>query len=206
MIGLLGRKKGMGAIYDVNGIQTPVTVIEAGPCPVVQTKPEDTKGRTSVQLGFESTGDKNMTKAKLGHLKKANQKPLRFLREFKDVDGNPDVGDILKVDVFNPGDLVDITGISKGRGFTGVIKRYGFNQPPMTHGTHESYRGGGSIGAASYPARVWPGLKMAGRMGGENVTVKNLTVIKIDLEKGLLVVKGAVPGAAGDLVVIRKND
>ena len=123
-----------------------------------------------------------------------------------DRNDNPDVGDVLKVDVFNPGDLVDITGISKGRGFTGVIKRYGFNQPPMTHGTHESYRGGGSIGAASYPARVWPGLKMAGRMGGENVTVKNLTVIKIDLEKGLLVVKGAVPGAAGGLVVIRKND
>lgn len=206
MIGILGRKKGMGAVYDSNGRNIPVTVIAVGPCPVVQIKAKNADGKSTVQLGFEKTKSKHVTKAKLGHLKKANVEPLRFLREFQNFDGDPSVGDVLKVDVFNTGDFVDVTGVSKGRGFMGVIKRYGFNQPPATHGTHESFRGGGSIGAGSSPARVWPGLKMAGRMGGTNVTVKNLSIMKIDVENGLLVVKGAVPGATGGLVIIRKND
>ena len=205
MIGLLGRKKGMTAIYGDNGKQIPVTVIEAGPCPVIQVKNEKTDGYEALQLGFDPIKSKSLTKPQLGHLAKHNTAPHRLLSEFRNFDGDSKTGDVLKVDLFKPGDIVEVTGISKGRGFAGVVKRHGFHMPVQSHGTHESYRGTGSIGNASSPSRVWPGKKMPGRMGGINVTVKNLRVIRVDVEHDLIVVKGAVPGATGGYLHIRKR-
>lgn len=205
MIGLLGRKKGMSSIFDQNGKNTPVTVIEAGPCPVVQVKTEQIDGYSAFQLGFDSTREKLVTRPLRGHFKKSLTKPVKLLREFRNMDCEYKAGDTIRADIFKPGDMVDVTGMPKGRGFAGVIKRHGFHSPNQTHGTHEAFRGPGSIGSASFPARVWPGQKMPGRMGGRNVTVKNLRVLKVDTDKGLVVVKGAVPGAPGGYLFIKKN-
>jgi len=205
MIGLLGRKKGMSAIFDNKGRHSAVTVIEAGPCPVVQIKTQKTDGYEALQLGFDPVRPRRVTKPVMGHFEKNKLQPHRLLREFRNFDTERKVGDVLKVDLFQPGDKVDVTGISKGRGFTGVIKRHGFHRPVQSHGTHEKFRGGGSVGAASYPARVWPGHKMPGRMGGKGVTVKNLLVMKIDADKGLMIIKGHVPGAANGYLFIRKR-
>lgn len=205
MIGLLGRKKGMLSVFE-NGRHIAVTVLEVGPCPVVQVKTSDRDSYNALQLAFEPIRQKLVTKPRSGHFDKSGVKPHRVLSEFRDFTGDYNTGDVLKVDLFEPGDTVHITGVSKGRGFTGVVKRYGFKTPNQTHGTHESFRGTGSIGSASYPARVWPGKKMPGRMGGVNVTVKNLKVVRVDSENGLLLIKGAVPGASGGLIRIRKAD
>ncbi len=203
MIGLLGRKKGMAAVFE-DGRHTAVTVLEVGPCPVVQVKTSDRDSYNAIQLAFEPIRPKLVTKPRAGHFGKSGVEPHRVLSEFRDFSGDYKPGDILKVDLFEPGDTVHVTGVSKGRGFTGVVKRYGFKTPNQTHGTHESFRGTGSIGAGSSPARVWPGKKMPGRMGGVRVTTKNLKVLRVDSENGLMVVKGAVPGATGGLIRIRK--
>lgn len=205
MIGLIGRKKGMSAVFDDSGKNIPVTIIEAGPCPVVQVKTEDTDRYNALQVGFDPVRPKLTTRPRIGHFKRAELEPYRILQEFKDFDGQYKPGDILKADLFKTGDLIEVTGVSKGKGFAGVIKRHGFSRPNQSHGTHEAFRGPGSIGAASYPARVWPGQKMPGRLGGKRVTVKNLRVVKVDVERGLLLVKGAVPGAPGSFISIRKK-
>lgn len=204
MIGLIGKKIGMSAVFDAVGRHTPVTVIKAGPCPVVQRKTVETDGYNAVQLGFEQA-EKNVTKPEKGHFNKSKVQPHRILSEIRDFSGDPAVGENLKVDLFNPGDKVEVSGISKGRGFAGVIKRHGFHRPNQTHGTHEAFRAGGSVGQASFPARVFPGMRMPGRLGGSRVTVKNLKVVRVDLENGIILVKGAVPGAAGGYLVIRKR-
>ncbi len=205
MIGLLGRKKGMTAIFN-NGRYTPVTVLEVGPCPVLQVKTPEKDGYKALQLGFEPKKLKHSLKPELGRLKNTNLTPHRFLKEFNGYEGEHKVGEVIKVnDVFTEGEMVDVIGVSKGRGFAGVVKRHHFGRPNQSHGTHEIFRGTGSIGAHSFPARTWPGQKMPGRMGGKRITVKNLKVIQINAEKGLMLVKGAVPGAPGGVVTVRKS-
>jgi len=204
MITLLGRKKGMGGIFNESGRHTPVTVLQIGPCPVIQVKTVEKDGYSAVQIGFEQVHANRINKPRAGHFKRAGVEPLRYLQEFHYDKEDLKEGEILNVSHFKPGDTVIVIGTSKGRGFAGVIKRHKFGTPQKTHGTHEIFRGGGSIGQHSYPARVWPGMKMPGRMGGEQVTVKGLTVVQVDTENGLLMVKGAVPGATGGLVSVQK--
>jgi len=205
MIGLIGRKKGMGSTFDAAGKRIAVTVIEAGPCPVTQVKTPESDGYSALQLGFGSIRPKLVTKPLLGHFSKSVDKPYRYLHEFRNFSEDHKAGDVLTVEMFKPGDLVHLTGKSKGRGFTGVIKRHGFHMPPASHGTHEKFRGGGSVGSASYPAKVWRGHKMPGRMGNVMTTVKNLKVVRVDVENSLIVLKGAVPGVNGGCLYIRRN-
>ncbi len=205
MIGILGRKKGMVSIFDDRGRNTAVTILEAGPCPILQKKTVDTDGYNAVQIGFEKIRPKLVTKPLQGHFKKAGQEPCRFVKELRDYPFESQVGDSLTVQMFQPGDTIAVSGVSKGRGFIGVVKRHNFNRPNQTHGTHEAFRCSGSVGQSSDPSRIWPGMRMPGHMGAEKVTVKNLKVVKIDVEKGLLMVKGAVPGAPNGLVMIRKQ-
>jgi large subunit ribosomal protein L3 len=204
MKGLIGKKLGMSRIFKEDGQVIPVTVIQAGPCPVIQLKTEATDGYQAVQLGFLERKQKHTNKPMTGHFTRAGVAPARFLKEFRDFPGETlKVGDLVKVDIFTPGDRLDITGITKGRGFTGVMKRHGFSGHKDSHGTHESFRGPGSIGSNSDPARVWKGKRMAGRMGHEQLTIRNIKLIRLEAEKNLLLVEGAVPGANGGIVEIR---
>jgi large subunit ribosomal protein L3 len=203
MIGLLGKKKGMSSLFD-NGRLTPVTILELGPCPVVQVKTPATDGYGAIQIGFGKLASRKVLKPVGGHFKKSGAEPTVILQELRDYPGDPKPGDVLTVDLFKVGDKVDIIARSKGRGFAGVIKRHHFGRPNQSHGTHESFRGGGSIGQHSYPARTWPGQKMAGRLGNDRRTVKNLVVVSVDTEHCLLLVRGAVPGAQGGYVTVRK--
>jgi large subunit ribosomal protein L3 len=205
MIGIIGRKKGMGSVYDDKGKRIAVTVIEAGPCAVTQVKTTETDGYNALQLGFGDIRTKLVTKPLQGHFNKSGKNPYRHLHEFRNFSEDHSAGDILTVEMFNAGDKVNLSGKSKGRGFAGVIKRHGFHMPPATHGTHEKFRGGGSIGAASYPAKVWRGHKMPGHMGNQMVTVKNLKVVSVDVENSLIVIKGAVPGMNGSCLFIRRD-
>mgnify|MGYP002725689887 CR=1 FL=1 len=205
MIGIIGTKKGMASVYDDGGKRIAVTVIEAGPCAVTQVKTSDTDGYDALQLGFGDIRNKLVTKPLQGHFKKSSQKLYRHLHEFRNFSEEHNAGDVLTVEMFKPGDKVDLSGKSKGRGFAGVIKRHGFHTPPKTHGTHEKFRGGGSVGAASYPAKVWKGHKMPGHMGNQMLTVKNLRVVSVDVENSLLVIKGAVPGVNGSYLYIKRN-
>ena len=207
MVGIIGRKLGMTRLFGERGQAIPVTVIEAGPCYVTQVKTEETDGYNAVQLGFEEVKESRLNKPLLGHLKKAGVKALRILREFRDfeLDEPVQVGQEIRVDIFKEGDLVDVTGYSKGRGFAGVVKRHGFGGGPKTHGQSDRWRAPGSIGQASFPSRVFKGLRMAGRMGNRRVTVKNLQVVKVDPENNLIVVKGAVPGAVKGIVMIKRQ-
>ncbi len=204
--GIIGRKLGMTQIFADNGAAIPVTVIEAGPCPVVQKKTAENDGYDAVQLGFEDIREKLVTKPAAGHYKKASVSAKRHLKEFR-LDGAADmnVGDVVAADTFAAGEKVDITGITKGRGYTGAVKRWGNHILRMTHGTGPIHRQVGSMGACSSPSRVYKNKKMAGQYGNEQVTVLNLEVIKIDAEKGLIAVKGAVPGAKGGIVFIRDS-
>ena len=202
---MIGQKKGMGSVFDKTGKRIAVTVIEAGPCPVIQVKTQDTDGYDALQLGFGSIRTKLVTKPLQGHFNKSVDKPYRYLHEFRNFNEGHNAGDVLTVEMFKPGDLVNLSGKSKGRGFTGVIKRHGFHMPPATHGTHEKHRGGGSVGAASYPAKVWRGHKMPGHMGNKMVTVKNLMVVSVDIENSLMVIKGAIPGVKGGCLYIRRD-
>jgi len=204
MKGIIGRKIGMTRIFDSTGLAIPVTVIEAGPCPVVQIKTKERDGYSAIQLGFQET--RKATKPLLGHFEKNKISPQSILSEFPIEDQeNYNLGQTIKVDIFSEVDRVDITGISKGRGFAGVVKRHGFAGGPKTHGQTDRHRAPGAIGSSTYPGRVWKGMRMAGHMGNERVTVQNLKVIKVDKERNLLLVKGAVPGANKGYLIIRKS-
>nr|WP_299385729.1 50S ribosomal protein L3 [Allomuricauda sp.] len=205
MSGLIGRKIGMTSIFDENGKNIPCTVLEAGPCVVTQVRTEEVDGYSALQLGFDDKAEKRANKAEQGHMKKAGTSPKKKVVEFRDFEGEYKLGDTVGVDLFVEGEFVDVVGTSKGKGFQGVVKRHGFGGVGQaTHGQHNRLRAPGSIGAASYPARVFKGMKMAGRMGGERVTVQNLRVLKVVPEKNLIVVKGAVPGHKNAYVTIEK--
>ncbi len=205
MSGLIGKKVGMTSIFDENGKNIPCTVIEAGPCIVTQVRTEEVDGYNALQLGFDDKAEKRANKSETGHFKKAGASPKKKVIEFRDFEGEHKLGDTLGVDLFLEGEFVDVTATSKGKGFQGVVKRHGFaGVGQATHGQHNRLRAPGSIGAASYPARVFKGMKMAGRMGGEKVTVQNLRVLKVVPEKNLIVVKGAVPGHKNAYITIKK--
>mgnify|MGYP000157184107 CR=1 FL=1 len=200
---IIGKKIGMTQIFDEAGKVIPVTVVEAGPCVVVQKKTVENDGYSAVQCGFGDIREKLVNKPMKGHFAKADVALKRTLKEFRlDNAESLNVGDVLKADSFEVGDIVDVCGTSKGKGFQGRIKRWGQRRGPMTHGSHFQ-RHPGSIGQCAYPARVLKGVKMAGHMGNERVTVKNLSVVRIDAEQNLILVKGAVPGAKNGLVAIR---
>jgi large subunit ribosomal protein L3 len=203
---IIGKKVGMTQIFDEAGKVIPVTVIEAGPCVVVQKKSFEKEGYTSVQLGFDEVEDKKLSKPEKGHLKKAGVTLRKVLKEFK-LDGAAEmnVGDELKADVFAEGDKVDIVGISRGKGFAGVIKRWNAHRTPMTHGGGPVHRHAGSMGSNTDPSRILPGKIGAGHMGAEQVTVLNLDVVKVDAELNLIAVRGAVPGPKGGVVYLRNT-
>lgn len=201
--GLLGKKLGMTQIFDDEGKLIPVTVIEAGPCRVAQIKTLERDGYEAVQLAFGDIAERKLSKAVLGHLKKAQVPASRWLKEFKKL-GDVKVGQVLRADVFQKGDRVDVIGVSKGKGFQGVIKRHHYHGGPETHG-HMFHRAPGSIGSSAFPSRVWKGKGLPGHMGCERVTVQGLRVIETRPEENLLFVSGAVPGARGGLLVIRKS-
>lgn len=205
MKGLIGKKVGMTTIFDETGNQIPCTVIDAGPCVVTQIRTEETDGYSAVQLAYGDKKEKNTSNGMLGHFKKANTEPKAKLVEFRDFDFEKALGDEVTVEIFAEGETVSVVGISKGKGFQGVVKRHGFGGVGMqTHGQHNRLRAPGSIGAASYPARVFKGMRMAGRMGNDRVKVKGLTVVKVLADKNLLLVKGPVPGHKGAYVTIEK--
>ncbi len=204
MDGILGKKLGMTQIYSDDGLALPVTVVQAGPCLVVQRKTAETDGYEAVQLGLVEDNAPKANKAATGHFQKAGVAPMRHLAEFPVEDGSEAAaGDQLKASVFSEDDYVDVAGTSKGKGFQGVIKRHGFGGGRATHGSM-FHRAPGSIGRSATPSRVFPGQKMPGRMGGERVTVKNLKVVKVDDENNLLYLRGAVPGAAGGYLTIQR--
>jgi len=205
MSGLIGKKIGMTSIFDENGKNIPCTVIEAGPCVVTQVRTNEVDGYEALQLGFDDKADKHATKADLGHFKKAGTSAKKKVVEFQGFEENYKLGDSITVEVFNEGEFVDVQGVSKGKGFQGVVKRHGFGGVGQsTHGQHNRLRAPGSVGASSYPSRVFKGMRMAGRMGGDNVKVQNLRVLKVVAEKNLLVVKGAIPGHKNSYVIIQK--
>ncbi|MFN3754605.1 50S ribosomal protein L3 [Flavobacterium sp.] len=205
MSGLIGRKIGMTSIFDENGKNIPCTVIEAGPCVVTQVRTNEVDGYAALQLGFDDKSEKHATKADLGHFKKAGTSAKKKVVEFQGFEENYKLGDNITVEVFSEGEFVDVQGVSKGKGFQGVVKRHGFGGVGQaTHGQHNRLRAPGSVGASSYPSRVFKGMRMAGRMGGDNVKVQNLRVLKVVAEKNLLVVKGAIPGCKNSYVIIQK--
>ena len=203
--GIIGRKVGMTQIFDENGNVIPVTVIEAGPCVVAQVKTVDNDGYNAIQLGFEDAKEKHLTKAEIGHFAKAGVANKKYLKEFRldDISGY-EVGAAVTADVFAAGDKVDVTGITKGRGYTGAIKRWNLHKLRMTHGVGPVHRQSGSMGVID-PARIFKNKKMAGQYGNEQVTVLNLNVVKIDKDNNIIAVKGAIPGARGGIVFIRDS-
>ena len=204
MAGIIGKKIGMTSVFSVEGKNLPCTIIQAGPCVVTQIKTQEKDGYESVQLGFEDKKEKKTSKAMLGHFAKAKTNPKRKIVEFKDFQ-NVNLGDSVTVDQFEAGEYVDVVGTSKGKGFQGVVKRHGFGGVGQaTHGQHNRMRAPGSIGAASYPARVFKGMKMGGRTGGDRVKSINLQVLKVLPEKNLLIVKGSIPGSKGSYVIVEK--
>lgn len=201
---ILGKKLEMSQIFEGDNI-IPVIIIQAGPCNVVQKKTKEKDGYNAIQVGFEEIKENKLNKPELGHFQKNKIPPLRYLKEIKLEDiSQIAVGDELKVDIFKKGDLVNISGVSKGKGFQGVVKRYGFKGGPASHGAKQWHRRPGSIGASSDPSRVFKGKKMPGRMGRERVTTRNLTVVDVDTENNLLLVKGSVPGTKGSLLLIEE--
>ena len=205
MSGLIGKKIGMTSIFDDSGKNVPCTVIEAGPCIVTQVRTDEIDGYNALQLGFDDKAEKNVVKAEKGHFKKAGSDVKRKVVEFQGYDKEYKIGDSIGVDHFEEGEYVDVSGISKGKGFQGVVKRHGFaGVGQATHGQHNRLRAPGSIGAASYPARVFKGMKMAGRMGGNKIKVMNLRVLKVVPEKNLLLLKGCVPGHKNSYLTIEK--
>jgi large subunit ribosomal protein L3 len=205
MPGLIGKKVGMTSVFSADGKNVPCTVIEVGPCVVTQVKTVETDGYEALQLGFEDKKDKHTTKPEAGHFKKAGVTPKRHLAEFKGFEGEYKLGDTIAVDFFAEGDFVDIAGTSKGKGFQGVVKRHGFGGVGQTtHGQHNRLRAPGSIGACSYPAKVFKGMRMAGQTGNQRVTVQNLQVLKVIAEHNLMMIKGSIPGSKGSIVIIEK--
>lgn len=205
MKGIIGKKVGMTQVFDEQGNVVPVTVINAGPCYVTQIRTGERDGYTAIQLGFEETKAQRLTKGQMGHLSKTGLPALRVLREFRMKNDEADVaeGAEIKVDVFAAGERVDVVGISKGRGFAGTIKRHNFHRGPKTHGQSDRERAPGSIGMCAFPGRTLKGKRMSGHMGSDRVTMQNLQVVVVDAEKNLLAVRGSVPGAKGDIVIIK---
>ncbi|MEK9740742.1 MAG: 50S ribosomal protein L3 [Flavobacteriaceae bacterium] len=205
MSGLIGKKIGMTSIFDTMGKNIPCTVLEVGPCVVTQVRTKAVDGYEAVQLGFDDKAAKQVNKAEEGHFKKANTAPKKKLFEFQNFEQELNLGDTVTVEHFNEGEFVDITGTTKGKGFQGVVKRHGFGGVGQaTHGQHNRLRAPGSIGAASYPARVFKGMRMAGQTGNKSVKVENLKVVKVVPEKNLLLVKGCVPGHNNSYVIVQK--
>lgn len=205
MSGIIGKKLGMTSLYNADGSAVPCTLIEAGPCVVTQVKTVETDGYNAVQLGFGEKKEKNTTQPLVGHFKKAGTSPKRKLVEFKTFEGTLNLGDKVEANLFVEGDFVDAIGTSKGRGFQGVVKRHGFSGVGgQTHGQHNRGRHPGSIGACSFPSRVFKGLRMGGRMGNDRVKVQNLKVLKVYPEQNLLVISGSIPGAKNSFVILEK--
>ncbi len=205
MPGLIGRKIGMTSIFDKEGRNIPCTVLEAGPCVVTQVKTEEIDGYNAIQVAFEEKKERRCTKPELGHFKKAKTTPKKKLVEFRDPEENWKLGDEITVEYFKDDLWVDVVGTSKGKGFQGVVKRHGFaGVNDATHGQHNRMRAPGSIGASSYPSRVFKGMRMAGRTGGQRVKVQNLEIVKIIAENNLILLKGAVPGSKGSFIIIEK--
>jgi len=206
MRGIIGRKVGMTRVFDTNGNAQPATVIEAGPCYVTQVKTVEKDGYDAIQMGYESKRESLANKPETAHVAKAGLKPFRILKEFRDFASDEpfEPGAEIKVDIFHEGEKVNVTGVSKGRGFAGVMKRHGFQGGPKTHGQSDRWRAPGSIGQSAWPSRVMKGVRMGGRMGGKNVTVRNVKIMKVDTENNLVIVKGAIPGANKGIVLIRK--
>ena len=203
---IIGKKVGMTQIFDESGKVIPVTVVEAGPCVVTQKKTTETDGYEAVQLGFEDVKESKLTKPEAGHLKKAGVEAKKHLKEFK-LEGaaTMNVGDVVKADTFAAGDWIDVTGISKGHGYQGVVKRHGAHRTDMTHGGGPVHRHAGSMGASSHQSRIFPGKIGAGQMGNEQVTIENLEIVKVDAELNMIVIRGAIPGPKGGLVYIRNT-
>lgn len=205
MAGILGHKIGMTQIFDEAGLMVPVTIIKAGPCVVTQVKTQETDGYEAVQLGYDEIKEKNTVKPRKGIFDKAGTKPRRYLVEF-DFSDTEDVkvGDEIKADILTEGSLVRVSGVSKGKGFQGTIKRHNFAMANKTHGQSDRMRAPGSIGQSAWPSRVFKGMRMAGRMGGDRITLKNVRVVKVDVENNLVFLKGALPGAKNTMLEIRK--
>jgi len=207
MSGLIGKKVGMTSFFDANGKYLPCTVIEVGPCVVTQVKTNEKDGYTAVQLSFDEKKEKNTSSAMKGHFELAKTTPKRKVVEFRHFTEEKNLGDVLTADLFAEGDFVDVVGTSKGKGFQGVVKRHGFagvGHANKSHGQHDRERAPGSLGASSDPSRVMPGMRMAGRMGGNRKKVQNMVILKVMAEKNLILVKGSVPGAKGSYVLIEK--
>ena len=208
MAAIIGKKVGMTQLFQEDGTVVPVTVIQAGPCPITGVRSEDRDGYTAVQLAYDATSERTLTKAELGHLKKADAGPMRTLVEFRDEDlgsqGDLKIGDSATVEQFEAGQRVKVSGVAIGKGFQGTVKRHGFGRGPVSHGSH-NVRAPGSVGASADPARVFKGVRMPGRMGGKRVTQKGLEVIEIDAEQNLLMVRGAVPGPKNGTVEVRTD-
>ena len=205
MPGLIGKKIGMTSVFSADGKNVPCTVIEVGPCVVTQVKTVETDCYNALQLGFGAQKEKHLPQPEIGHFKKAGVAPQRHMAEIKGFEGDYKMGDTISVDFFSEADFVDVVGTSKGKGFQGVVKRHGFGGVGQsTHGQHNRLRAPGSVGACSYPAKVFKGMRMAGQMGNERVTVQNLQVVKIIPEHNLMMIKGSIPGAKGSIVMIEK--
>jgi large subunit ribosomal protein L3 len=207
MKGIIGKKVGMTQLFDEKGLVVPVTVIEAGPCYVTQVKTVETDGYNAIQLGFEEVAERKLTKGEKGHLQKAGTPTVRRLREMRSDDGDTqyNLGDVIKADIFQDGEIVDVTGISKGKGFAGAVKRHGFSGGPKTHGQSDRHRAPGSRGAGTTPGHTYPGLRGPGHMGDDQVTVQNLKIALVDAERNLIAIRGAVPGPRGGLVLVRAS-
>jgi large subunit ribosomal protein L3 len=202
-IGILGTKLGMTQIFDDKGRAIPVTVVQAGPCPITQIKTPQTDGYSAIQVGYSEVKPKALTKPELGHLAKSNTMPVRHLREYRlENTGDYQLSQAITADIFTPGQIVDVTGTSIGKGFAGYQKRHNFKRGPMAHGS-KNHRLPGSTGAGTTPGRVYPGKRMAGRLGGSQVTIRKLTVVRVDVERNLLLIQGAVPGKPGALLSIK---
>jgi large subunit ribosomal protein L3 len=205
MRGLLGKKIGMTRLFDAKGNVVSATVVEAGPCTVVQIKTPEKDGYSAVQLGFIEKREKLVTMPLLGHFKKAGSSPKRVLREFRDLEGEFKLGDSVTVGIFSEGDEIKVSGTSKGKGFAGVVKRHKFRGGPKTHGQSDRHRAPGSLGQSAYPNRVFKGMRMAGRMGGDRITINHLKVVKVLPERNLLLIEGGVPGSRNSILEIKKN-
>ena len=205
MKSIIGKKVGMTSIFDTTGKQTAVTIIEAGPCVVTQKKTVETDGYNALQIAFGDKKEKHATKAEINHFAKAQTPAKKFVKEFRNYSIEKNLGETVTIDIFSEGDSVEVVGTTKGKGFQGVVKRHGFSGVgEASHGQHDRQRAPGSIGGSSYPSRVFKGMRMAGRTGGDRVKITNLEVLKVDAENNLIVVKGAIPGFNGSMVIIEK--
>lgn len=205
MSGMIGKKLGMTRIFDEKGNDVQVSVIQTGPCFVTEIRTKDRHGYDALQLGFEEKRDKSVKQPERGHFKKSGVKPMRYLREFRTFDVSKfKLGDVIKADIFQVGEEVKVIGISKGKGFQGVVKRHHFGGGPVSHGQSDRRRAPGSVGGSSYPSRVFKGTRMAGQMGNERVTVRNLKIVRVDVENNIVMVRGGIPGARNGMVLISK--